>query len=456
MAQPGPRNKVRRTWPQRVAVLLGSGTAVACLATGGGLWWANRTVGRIQRVDIRGNGVPTLASTSTAATKPGEPAPSTTEPTVEPLVDKKALNFLIVGSDARDCIDPESPYAGAFISGGADTGFNSDTIMAVRVDPVTSQAAILSFPRDLWITFPGSTAKGKINSMYEKKDPSKLVATIQQNFGFRVDHYIDVDFCAVKDVVDALDGVSVPFEFPAFDKNTGLNILDPGCHKFEGEEALAYLRSRYYQWYDGKRWRDDPNSDLSRIARQQDFVKRLLAKSIDKGARRPTVAKKLLDVALDRVKVDRDLTGKNLLSLAQALKGLDPTSIKTYRIDGPFGGGGSYIIPDFQNPTNVGILKVFKGEARLADAALTGGLIPDAATSSTVAATTTTAATTTVAVGTTTVAVGTTGAGASSSTSSSSSTSAAATTTSTPPEITIAEPTKLNNAIVPPNDPTCR
>jgi LCP family protein required for cell wall assembly len=421
---------MRRTWPQRLALSLGSLTAVSCLSTGAGLLYANHRLGNVKRVAIRDTPTPAPAPVK----KPTVGSTSTTELAVAALEDPKALNFLLVGSDSRDCIDPNSPYAGAYRNGDTDTGYNSDTIMVIRVDPVTSTAAMLSFPRDLWVKLPNSNSKNKINSVYSKKNPKRLVQTLEQNFSFKVDHYIDVDFCAFKDVVDAVDGVSVPFEFPAFDKQTGLNV-EKGCHPFLGDEALAYVRSRYYQWYDGKRWREDGDSDLSRIARQQDFIKRALQKAIDKGARKPTVAKKLLDIGLGHVTLDSDLRLNDLLVLAQSLKSLDPNKIKQYRIEGNFGQNGDVIIPNFDDPTNKKVLAVYRGQARLA-----GG--PD----STVPTTTSVATTTTSAAVTTTIPGATTLPGAPV-------TTTAATTTSSTEVVDVKE-NKVG--ILPPNDPSCR
>ena len=78
-------------------------------------------------------------------------------------------------------------------------------------------------------------------------DPQKLVETIGENFYLGVDHYVQVDFCAFQTIVDAIDGVSVPFEHPARDDSTGLFVPEPGCFTFSGDHALAYVRSRHYQ-----------------------------------------------------------------------------------------------------------------------------------------------------------------------------------------------------------------
>jgi LCP family protein required for cell wall assembly len=415
----------RRTWGQRGALTLASVTSLSSFAAAGGLWYANHQLGQLQRFKVvHAVPTPTTPSSIVPATTlvPGES--STTEPTLPP-VDPKAQNFLIYGTDSRACIDPNSPYAPAFL-GPEDTGTNLDTIMVIRVDPATYTAAILSFPRDLWVKLPNSGRSGMINSVYSKNQKDRLSQTIESNFGFKVDHTIAVDFCAVKSLVDAVGGVNVPFMFPARDGHTGLDV-DKGCHHFEGDEALAYIRSRYYQFFDGKQWIDDGEkySDLSRIARQQDFVKRMVQKTIDKGARKPTVAKKLIAIGLKNVEVDNDLSINDLLILSQVLKGLDPAAIKSYRFEGYFSNNGSVIMPSFDSPTNKAILAVYQGKARLVTVAGSGGFQPPSTSTSS----------------------------STSGTSSPSTGSSTTTTTSTTVVIDVKENTL---GAVPPNDPTCR
>ncbi len=358
------RRRYRRTWPQRLSLCGSALIGVACLTSAGGIWYANHQLGRLQRVDITHITPADMLAVSgpTATTRPGDVTP-TTEPEL-PVVDLKAQNFLIVGSDSRGCISPDSPYYGGLYD-GTDTGTNSDTIMLIRADPSTSRAAILSFPRDLWVKLADGNNSGKINSVFQDANPSRLVRTIELNFQLKVDHYINVDFCAFKDIVDAVGGVGIPFVFPARDIHTGLEILQVGCHTFAGDEALAYARSRYYEWFNGERWISDETSDFGRIARQQDFVKRAIAKAIDKGVTRPSVAQKLLNAAIARVKVDRNLTPNDMLTLATKLKGFDPGQVRSYRIEGS---SGDPIYIDTNSGTNRGILKVFRGQARLKDA----------------------------------------------------------------------------------------
>ena len=58
----------------------------------------------------------------------------------------------------------------------------------------------------------------------------------------------------------------------ARDIHSGLN-LQPGCQTLNGDMALAYARSRYYEEWDGTDWQIDPRADLGRIERQQLFIR---------------------------------------------------------------------------------------------------------------------------------------------------------------------------------------
>ena len=159
---------------------------------------------------------------------------------------------------------------------------------------------------------------------------------------------------------------------PIRDRNTGLDIENPGCHRFDGEEGLAYVRSRKLHYYDDQKgvWREDPASDRGRISRQQDFLRRALQKALDVGAGKPTVAKELVDAALQYVILDDGLTPGKLLELAQAMRKLDPATMKTYQIagTGKLINGQSVIEPDTTSKSMKAVLAVFQGKARLVDA----------------------------------------------------------------------------------------
>lgn len=320
--------------------------------------------------DERAGATTTTEEPAPAAATTDQP-PATAPPATFPEADPEALNFLITGADNGACIDPDSPYAGAFAD-REGMGERSDTIMVLRVDPDADRVAVLSFPRDLYVDIAGGSSS-RINSAYERDDPQRLIDTIWENFAVEIDHYIQVDFCAFKTLVDAVGGVAVPFEYPARDPNTGLEVLSTGCFTFDGEAALAYVRSRKYEFEDppgSGNWQIDGSSDLGRVSRQQDFIRRTLSAILDQGPLNPRVARGLIRAATEYVVTDRDLTAAKLLEFAGVMNDVDPASILTYQIEATPRtiSGDAVLIPNIDGDNMDAVLALFRGETSLAEA----------------------------------------------------------------------------------------
>ena len=411
----GPRRHPHRTWPERLAVAGTFAAAVLCFAVaaaliGGYLIARQRNIADFQNpAEIAAEeaanttqpelpdtiesddpsttaGAATTTATTTAGTVVGDTASSETAtpetspvpttvaapPATFPDADPEAQNFLITGADNGACVDPESPYAGTF-GDRAGMGERSDTIMVLRVDPAASRVAILSFPRDLYVEIADGGGMSRINSVYERDEPQRLADTVFDNFNIPIDHYIQVDFCAFKTLVDAVGGVAVPFEFPARDDNTGLNVPTTGCFTFEGEHALAYVRSRHYEYEDpagSGNWSTDPTSDLGRISRQQDFLRRTLASLLDTGPLNPRVARGLIRAATEYITTDRELTPAKMMEFAGVMNDVEPAGILTYQIEatGRTVGGAAVLIPNTESENMQVVLAIFRGETSLADA----------------------------------------------------------------------------------------
>jgi len=316
--------------------------------------------------------IPGLAGESTLG---GGDDPSVTFPDGSSV---DAQNWLITGSDNRSCIDPKSPYAGAFLASDVG-GERSDTIMVMRVDPKHNFSAILSFPRDLYVKIGGTSRQAKINSAYDGTDPTRLIATIYRDFGVPIHHWLNVDFCAFKQLVDAVGGVGISFAYPTRDLNTGLNIPVSGCAHMMGDEALAYVRSRHYQYSTGKKtksgrtqWISDPTGDFGRIRRQQQFVKVVAQKALDAGIRNPKTFNQILNSVVNNIKLDDTLDNGDLLKLGSKLVHLDPNATKTYMFQGDLGlaGGESIVRIPTSGPSktfNDAVIRIFQGKARPAD-----------------------------------------------------------------------------------------
>jgi LCP family protein required for cell wall assembly len=368
--RPDPAPKRRRTWAQRFVLGVNVFAVVACFGAAIGIFYGNEKANDRRVVSIIGaEGGPTLTLPSTTVALNEDGSTASTEAPV--VVDVTAKNFLITGSDNGACVDPDSPYAAAFGNRNG-LGERADTIMILRLDPTTNAAAVLSFPRDMWVRIGGTKRMGRINSAFNADDPNTLILTIWDNFGILADHYVNIDFCAFKQIVDAVGGVRVPFATPVRDRHTNLLIETAGCHTFSGEEGLAYVRSRHFQYFDPKKkeWVEDPASDRGRISRQQDFLRRAIQMALDKSAGSPAVAKQLIDAGIQNVILDANLTPGKLLELASAMKNLNPTTMRTYQVEGRGvdKSGQSVLEPLLKSDSMKAVLAVFQGKARLVDA----------------------------------------------------------------------------------------
>ena len=408
--QPAPFHP-RHTTAQKAILALNIVVVIACIAGAGVLLYGKRQLdNRLQTAKVEVNTSIAAGGSPAVSTLPGDTAPSTT-PGTFPVADPEAKNFLITGSDANACVDPNSPWAGAADPDRQNIGNRSDTIMVMRVDPSTRQAAVLSFPRDLWVQIPGK-GKSRINSAYVKDDYSRLAQTLYDNFGIVVDHYIQVDFCAFKRIVDAVGGVAVPFDTPVLDRNVGIDIQTAGCHTFKGDEALAYVRSRHLKWVDANgEIHEDRAADFGRISRQQDFLRRVLQSALKEGLFDPNVAQALIKSLQTDIVTEDGFTVNDMLKFAGVMRDVDPRGITTYQIEAsPMNVGGNAVLQPKLNGENMkAILAMFQGLAPLASApaqvfetttTAAGATAPSTTAASTTvgpdSSTTTTVATTTI------------------------------------------------------------
>jgi LCP family protein required for cell wall assembly len=326
------RRREPRTWGQRLVLLASTGLAVALLATAGGLGYAYAKYSRLARVEL--GTVLTERSSSSAP-----------------------QNFLLVGVDSAANLDASDPAR----RGRSDVGgLRSDTIMILRVDPASERASLLSLPRDLWVPL-ASGGNQRINAAIEAGGPEVLIDTIEEYLGIPINHYVQVDFAGFRDLVAVIDGVEVYFENAARDRNSGLNVEQPGCVMLDPEQALAYVRARHYQTFEGGRWRTDPTGDLGRISRQQDFIVRALRRAVDKGIRNPVTLDNLVDAALDTVTVDDLLNADDIVDLASRFRGFDPDLLDLYALpvtDDTIGGAAVLRLVDTRAQP---VLDLFRG-----------------------------------------------------------------------------------------------
>lgn len=341
----------RRRGRDRLLLGLGVVLVVGLLASAMVVGYLNHRFGQLTRIDVAID-VPPAS---------GEPR-----------------NYLLVGSDSRAGLDEDDPAnAGFFDDEGtvtADGPQRTDTIMILRVWPDTGEAALLSFPRDLWVTLAGKGDRNRINVAYTR-GREVLMDTIRENFDIPIHHYVEVDFVGFLGLVDAVGGVPFYFETPVRDTESGLSVPTAGCVDLDARQSLSFARARHleYQDDDTGRWRTDPSGDLGRITRQQEFIRRAISEAVSKGLSNPVTLNDLVDVAVDHVGLDPTLSVRDLLSLGRRFASFDADTLQTYSLPTvPFRTAGGAAVLELVDREAEPMLNVFRG---LDPGAVTPGLV---------------------------------------------------------------------------------
>ncbi|HXW79685.1 MAG TPA: LCP family protein, partial [Acidimicrobiales bacterium] len=294
-----PPNLERRRWPRR-ALIIANLVVLALIALGASAYsYVNWRLGQVHRIAVAG------------LKPPGQDAQS------EPSSAGPPLTILAVGSDTRALGKGSSAIFGA---AGAVTGQRSDSIMLLRVVPATSSIALLSIPRDLLVPVAGMGIT-RINATFGS-GANLLISTIENDLGIDINHFVVLNFYTFTQIANALGGVYQYFPAPARDLFSDLSVPHAGCVLLKGSQALAFVRSREYQYYADGSWQYQlvPESDLARIQRQQDFVKLAIKKAEQVGPTNPLALNGVIGGITGSLTVDSTFTDSLMLSLAKVLR----------------------------------------------------------------------------------------------------------------------------------------
>lgn len=159
---------------------------------------------------------------------------------------------------------------------GESTGM-SDTIIVCQYNPKTQKAAMLSIPRDTYVTNGNHkySALNKINSLYSGGEtPEKTVAAVNEVTGLDIKHYILVDTQALRKLVDLIGGVEfdVPRDMNYDDDGQDLHIhLKQGLQTLNGAQAEQVVRFRHNN--DGSSYSYEyGNEDYGRMKTQRNLI----------------------------------------------------------------------------------------------------------------------------------------------------------------------------------------
>lgn len=175
---------------------------------------------------------------------------------VEPLEDN--LSILIVGID-----DSEERAQGS-------THARSDALMVATLNNEDKTIELLSIPRDSYTFIPSVHYATKINHAHAFGGIDSTIETVQNLLNIPIDYYVEVNFNAFIDVVDALDGITVdvPYDLHELDEYDKRTVdLTAGTQQLTGREALALARTRHQ------------DSDIERGKRQQMILEAIVNKA---------------------------------------------------------------------------------------------------------------------------------------------------------------------------------
>ncbi len=162
-----------------------------------------------------------------------------------PLQQEGAVNILLIGNDSRQ--------------NGEDG--RSDAMILLSVSSRTRKIYMISLLRDIYVEIPGHD-NNRLNAAYSFGGAELLMETIEKNFDIPVHRYVQVNFEAFANLLDAVGGVDLELSREEIEyvngylveynmltnRPQGTDNMDPeasGMVHLNGPQALAYCRIRY-------------------------------------------------------------------------------------------------------------------------------------------------------------------------------------------------------------------
>ncbi len=228
---------------------------------------------------------------------------------------------------------------------GNYNGGNSDCIMIASINNDTKEVKLLSVYRDTFLNVKDDTYN-KINSAYSYGGPKGAIAALNKNLNLDIVNYVAVDFGALVETVDLLDGVELTLtdqevqimndnyidEINEVTDHNSSKLSGGGTYTVDGVQALAYCRIRY-----------TAGDDFKRTERQRIVLTKMIEKA--KGSSISTVSS-LIDSMLGEISTS--YTSKELLELASSIMDYELVDTHGWPFElctGSYGSKGSLVVP---------------------------------------------------------------------------------------------------------------
>ncbi len=231
----------------------------------------------------------------------------------------KALNILLLGSDKGEKIAGQP--VGTTISEDAKADewpagkYRSDTLMVVHISSDRKNVYLTSIPRDTFTMIYDDEGRpqhrGKINAAFSEFGPLGAISTVEHLTNLRMEHLAIIDWAGFRALSTAVGGVEVNIPRAFYDPKQKIR-WEAGTQLLEGKSALAYVRTRYGL----------AGGDFDRIARQQNFLRSLMKKILDKGTMtNPVKLINTVSALTENLTVDAEWSSGDMRGLALSLRG---------------------------------------------------------------------------------------------------------------------------------------
>ncbi len=219
---------------------------------------------------------------------------------------------------------------------GEEGPFRTDTMIVLSMDPVRKTAAMLSIPRDLWVSIPGFEPSriNTANSLGDSYDfpgggPALAALTVERNLGLKIDHTVRVNFDLFLTAVDAVAPVEICVPETIHDEaypdgSYGVMTVhfDAGCQDMNAEQLLQYARTRHTE-----------GGDFDRARRQQQVITALRDRVLSLGGVQALVGQALALWDAARQDVQTTLALEQIISLALLAQEIPASSITQAVLD---------------------------------------------------------------------------------------------------------------------------
>ena len=194
------------------------------------------------------------------------------------LNDEHVLNILLFGQDYRQ---DEKDFG------------RSDSMILMSIDTINKKIKLTSFQRDTYVTIP-NYGDNKINAAYSLGGEALSIATIESNFGPKVDYFATVDFNSFREIINILGGVDIELSLEEIeyinaqiDVNDQLDVTkylkydknkETQKMHLDGYQALWYARDRGEENLGGNPDYSFSGDDWDRTQRQRKLIQMIIDK----------------------------------------------------------------------------------------------------------------------------------------------------------------------------------